>query len=120
MKENLKYNPKEVLNDIMNAFCLSSQNLDKAYRLSGIKAEFYNGKRTNEQLRRLLLRAINDDKAKEIINNIPFPYIETADKIFEKREHDCHYFIENVLQELPKKKGYKIQCTTDPYTIFYK
>jgi hypothetical protein len=120
MKENLKYNPKEVLNDIMNAFCLSSQNLDKVYKLSGIKAEFYNGKRTNEQLRRLLLRAINNDKAKEIINKMPFPYIETAGKIFEKREHDCHYFIENVLQELPKKKGYKIQCTTEPYRIFYR
>jgi hypothetical protein len=120
MKENLKYNPKEVLNDIMNAFCLSSQNLDKVYGLSGIKAEFYNGKRTNEQLRRILLRAINDEKAKEIINKIPFAYIETADKIFEKNKRDCYYYIENVLQELPKKSGYRIECTTNPYTIFYK
>jgi hypothetical protein len=114
------YNPKEVLNDIMNAFCLSSVNLDKVYKLSGINARLYNGKRTNEQLRKLLLRAISNDKAKEIINQMPFPFIETADKIFEKQEKDCHYYIENVLTELQKKRGNKIECPTSNYSIFYK
>jgi hypothetical protein len=120
MEANINYNPKEVLSDILNAFCFESERIQQVYNLSGIKAQLYNGKRSNDRCKKLLLRAISKDKAKEIINNIPFPYIETADKIFEKREHDHHYYIKNVLQELPKKKGYKIQCTTEPYTIFYR
>jgi hypothetical protein len=117
---NKKYDPKKVLLDIMNAFCLSSVNLDKVYKLSGIKARLYNGKRSNEQLRKVLLRAISNEKAKEIINQMPFPYIETADKIFEKQERDCHWFIENTLTEIPKKRGNKIECPTSNYSIYYK
>ena len=114
------YNPKQILDDILNAFCLSSVNLDKVYKLSGINAKLYNGKRSNDQLRKLLLRAITNEKAKEIINQMPFPFIETADKIFEKQTRDCYYYIDNVLMELPKKRGYSIECSTSNYKIFYK
>ncbi len=114
------YNPKEVLKDILNAFCLQSQNIDKVYKLSGIKAPIYNGKRSSDKCKAILLRAISNNKAKEIINQMPFPYIETADKIFEKNQRNCHFYIDNVLQELPKKRGNKIECTTEPYSVFYR
>jgi len=108
---------KIILSDIVNAFCLSSQNLDRAYRLSGIKASFYNGKRSNEQLRKLLLRAITEDKAKEIINKMPFPYIETANGNWIKTDTDN---FENILVPLEKKKGYRMECVSQNYTLSYR
>ena len=108
---------KNVLSEILDAFCLSTQNLDRAYRLSGIKCQLYNGKRSNAQLRKLLLRAISEDKAKEIINKMPFPYIEIADKHFIKENTDNW---ENILVPLENKKGYRLECITQDYIITYK
>jgi hypothetical protein len=108
---------KEILKDILEAFCLSSQNMNKVYKLSGIKGQLYNGKRNNYQLRDLLLRAINEDKAKEIINQMPFPYIETADRHSIKENTDTW---ENILVPLEKKRGNRLECVTQDYAIFYR
>ena len=48
-----------------------------------------------------------------------FPFIETAFGHFEK-ERNCDFFIENVLVELPKKRGQSLKCITSDYIIVYK
>lgn len=111
-------NAKNILEDVMKAFCLSTQNLDKVYKLSGIKAQLYNGKRNYYQLRKLILRAITDDKAKEIINNMPFPYIETARGEY-IRERKFEFWVDDVLVPLPKKKGYRMESMHHQYSIKY-
>lgn len=108
---------KQILEDIINAFCLSTQNLRTAHELSGIKGQFFNGKRSNTQLRNLLLRAISNDKAKEIINQMPFPYIEIADRHYIKENTDTW---KSILVPLEKKKGNRLECVTQSYTIFYR
>lgn len=111
--------PKEILLDIMNAFCLSTQNLDKVYKLSGIKGRLYNGKRSNEQHRKIILRAITDDKAREIINQMPFPYIETAYGHYERERERLDYW-EDILVPLPKIKGYRLECVSQNFATFYR
>ena len=108
---------KEILSDILNAHCLSTENTRKVYELSGIKAQLFNGKRNYYQIRNLLLRAISDEKAKEIINKMPFPFIgqyygteHLKDFVNNSliKSRDYMFWIDNVLMETPKKRGYKI------------
>lgn len=66
---------KTTLRSILTAFCLSSQNIKKVQKLTGI-TNLWNGKRTTDQAVNILVRAIPDHKAKEIINAMPFPFIE--------------------------------------------
>ena len=108
---------KQILSDILNAFCLSSENLKLVFELSGIKGQLYNVTRSNEQLRKILLRAISDDKAKEIINKIPFPYIQTANSQYIKENTDNW---KNILVPLEKKKGNRLECITQNYVQFFK
>jgi hypothetical protein len=120
---------KDTLEEIMNAFCMCSENIQKVYNLSGIKAQLYNGKRTREQLIKLLLRAINEEKAKEIVNKIPFPFIaeyhgteymkEFIDNtIITKRE--CGFWETNVLAPLKIKRGYRMENVTQDYATQYR
>ncbi len=108
---------KEILLDILNAFCLSTVNIEKVYKLSGIKGRLYNGKRSNDQLRRILIRAISNEKAKEIINKMPFPYIEKFYGNYIKEDRNKW---EDILVPMGKKKGNRLECTTQDYVIFYK
>lgn len=101
---------KEILKDILDAFCLSTQNTNKVYKLSGIKSPLFNGKRNYDQIRALLLRAISEDKAKEIINQMPFPFISVHSGVWindiTKRD------FEEILVPLEKKKGYRMENVT--------
>lgn len=67
---------KDILYDIMCAFCLDTQNTNAVIKLAGIKANIFNGKRDWWKIRKLLIRAIPEEKAKEIINAMPFPFVE--------------------------------------------
>lgn len=123
MKNIEQYNPKQILEEILNSFCLSSENLKKVYKLSGIKAQLYNGKRSNEQLKKLLLRAISEEKAKLIINEMPHPFIET----YHGKEY-LKEFIDGMIKKpkrweeevlSPIKLG-RIENITKGYSIIYK
>lgn len=101
---------KDILYDIMCAFCLDSQNTQKVIKLAGIKAQVYNGKRDWWKIRKLLQRAIPEDRARAIINQMPFPFIENyspKEEEAQKRfgsivinfpfERDSVYFMDEVL-----------------------
>jgi hypothetical protein len=72
----MKTTAKLILKDILTTNIFRNLNIDKVYRLSGIKGKLYNGKRSNDKQSNILLRAINEQKAKEIVNQMPFPYIQ--------------------------------------------
>ena len=122
---------KDILLDILNAHCMTTENLNKAYKLSGIKANLYNGKRDYYKLRRLFIRAISNDTAKYIINNMPFPYIENYNGTEYLREFieskyppieqigRIDYWIDEVLIPITKKAGQYIECVTANYSIHY-
>ena len=68
--------PKEILFSIMNAHC-KNHNFDIAIKILGIPmGKFVNN--TMTKCKEMLLDAITEDQAKEVINQMPFPYIETA------------------------------------------
>jgi hypothetical protein len=122
---------KDVLLDILNAHCMTTENLNKAYKLSGIKASLYNGKRDYYKVRRLFIRAISNNTAKYIINNMPFPFIEDYNgteylrEFIESKQHPrsrigrIDYWINEVLIPIPKKAGQCIECVTEKYSIHY-
>ncbi|MCA6368267.1 MAG: hypothetical protein IM631_12180 [Cytophagales bacterium] len=91
-KDSIVY---KTLYDILHAHCLSSQCTDEVFRLSGIKGRLYNGKRDYWQLRNILLRAISEQKAREIINQIPFPFIQN----YYPGEDDAQVFFSQSIQE---------------------
>ena len=120
---------KIILDDILNSFCLSSQNLNRVYKLSGIKAQLYNGKRSNDKLRAILLRAISEDKAQEIVNKMPFPFIEEYKGTEELKEfinnthiksHHSGCKWEDILVPIEKKRGHRIECITQNYAMYYR
>lgn len=107
---------KDILYDIMCAFCMDTENTDKVIKLAGIKARVFNGKRDWWTIRKLLMRAISEEKTKEIINAMPFPFVERyypqeaeAQKHYSPMvinypfERDSVFFMEEVLA--PIKAG---------------
>jgi hypothetical protein len=84
----------KTLYDILHAHCLSTQRTDEVFRLSGIKGNLYNGKRDYWQLRNILLRAISEQKARDIINQIPFPFIQK----YYPGEDDAQVFFSRSIQ----------------------
>lgn len=117
---------KLILKDIMNAFCLSTQNLRRVHDLSGIGGNLYNGKRTNDKLRDILLRVIPEEKAKEIINKMGFPFIEEyygvegTKNIIDSMHSDTGIKWEDYLVPLERKRGYRMENVTKGSAIFYR
>lgn len=117
---------KDILYDIMCAFCRDTENTDKVIKLAGIKARVFNGKRDWWTIRKLLMRAISEEKAKEIINAMPFPFVERyyrqeaeAQKRFSPMvinyfERDSVFFMKEVLA--PIKAG-EIKSTITGYGL---
>lgn len=111
-KDSIVY---KTLYDILHAHCLSTQRTDEVFMLSGIKGSLYNGKRDYCKLRSILLRAISEQKAKEIINQIPFPFIQEyypgeddAQVLFSQSIQQIRtswFWIDDVLAPLTTPKG---------------
>lgn len=115
---------KQILYDILHAFCMDTQNTNKVIKLTGIKGRIYNGKRDYWAIRKLIIRAITEQKAQEIINNMPFPFIEhwtpTEDKhkawmdeLFPSLdEHETfEFYSKNVLCPIPMIAGQRMENT---------
>ena len=127
---NAAPNPKEILHEILNAFCLVSQNTNKVRKLTGIEIEIPREGMYITEMHKIILSKITDEQAKDVINKMPFCYIEnysrTGDEFKEKveklhnKEKSCHFWIENVLSELPKKKGYAIENPRTGFKTFYR
>lgn len=118
---------KAVLYDIIHAHCLTSQNTDRVIKFLGIK-NIFNGKRDFWHLRKLLLRVTSEQKARDIVNLMPFPFIEgyhkneRAAQIFFsapiQQTRDSDYWVDNVLVPI-SKKGQRIESITG-YGIFLR
>jgi len=117
----MKLSPaKAVLYDIIHADCLTTQNTNRVIAILGIKNLLY-GKRDYWHLRKLLLRVTSEQKAREIVNLMPFPFIEEyrknerAAQIFFsapiQQTRDFRYWVDNVLAPI-SKKGQRIESRT--------
>lgn len=116
---------KAVLCDVLHAHCLYSQNIDEVIRLAGVSESIYNGKRNYSQIRELILRAMSEEKAREILNQMPFPFIEDWSWNYDKHQSwikamfpdmnqvrgasTFKYFKDKVLRPLPAIPGYQIE-----------
>ena len=111
-KESIVY---KTLHDILHSFCLSTQRTNDVIRLAGVKAKVFNGKRDYWKVRQILLRAISEQKAQEIINQMAFPFVRN----YYRGEDDAQVFfsqsigqirtswfwVDNVLAPLTTKTG---------------
>jgi len=116
---------KEILYDILHAHCLTTQNTDKVIKLAGIPTSIYNGKRDYWMIRKMILRIVSEERARQIINAMPYSFIENW-----SRKEDKHkawiramfpemfritnldtftFYRDNVLQPLPLKAGYRME-----------
>jgi hypothetical protein len=134
----MKNQVKQTLVDILDAFCLTTENRSKVMKLANIPSEsIFDGVNDYYQQREKILSLINEDTAKSIINQMPFPFIKDyykdetkAQKAFTPYFDILHrsngfgqssmYWINNVLCELPKKKGYQIRSEITQYAIIIK
>jgi hypothetical protein len=91
-KDSIVY---KTLYDILHSFCLASERTNDVIRLAGVKAKVFNGKRDYWKVRNILLRAISEQKAQEIINQIPFPFIQK----YYPGEDDAQVFFSQSIQE---------------------
>jgi hypothetical protein len=121
-------NEKEILKSILNAFCLQSENIKKVCNLAGINS-IWNGKRTTNQAVNILIRAISNEKARYIINSMPFPFIEeyspieqvTQDtlKHIHKPTRDSFFWIDSVVSPITKK-GERIESVITGNATFLR
>lgn len=103
---------KIILADILEAFCLKSENIKKVCELTGVKS-IWNGKRTQAQATKLLVRALSEEQAKDVINKMPFPFIGIYDPLERPTQgmfkqmfppnRDSYYWIEDVLAPINKR-----------------
>jgi len=117
---------KEIIKDIIEAHCLYSQNQKKVMMLADINsAEIYNGGNDYYQIIDKILNKVSEEKAKEIVNQMPFPFMqhyypteEPTQNILNKianlidyNKRDSFWWIENVLSPLRKKGEIKSKIT---------
>jgi hypothetical protein len=111
-KESIVY---KTLYDILHSYCLASERTNDVIRLAGVKATVFNGKRDYWKARNILLRAISEQKAQEIINQMPFPFIQkyhsgedNAQEFFSRSIQQIRsswFWRDNVLSPLTTKNG---------------
>lgn len=75
MKTNPIPTAKQTLKDIMTAFCFHFQNTQKVIKMAKIENP-YNGQKGHDEIVEFVLNQINEESAKEIVNKIPFPFVE--------------------------------------------
>ena len=107
---------KQILSEILDAHCLYSENRRKVIKLANLNSQdIFNGQNDYYQVRNTILNNLNDDKAAEIVNAIPFPFIEEYSPIEDKTQkslnnltglidyykRDSFFWIENVLLDIP-------------------
>ncbi len=98
MDNTLSQPGKDWLKQILHAHCLTHTNYKRVLKHVGIAESVFCGL-GYDAVADKILSLTNEDRARDIVNAMPFPFIETAVPVY-TQERDSWYWIENVLADL--------------------